>query len=128
MVTAGVDDLPCFTAFLFFGPYSLLKFKIHNFYLYLFVYFFCNIIVIMNLWIPHIKWKKAPGMPNNISAVSRHVRQLNRWQVTLLFCFNYSHVLPINHRYIQKIVRATILQSMNVRVQSENYGKFPLCN
>jgi len=30
--------------------------------------------------------------------------QLNHWQVMLSFCFNYSHVLPVNHRYIQRIV------------------------
>jgi len=34
MITARVDDLPCFTAF--FVLWSLLKFKIHNFYLYLY--------------------------------------------------------------------------------------------
>jgi len=31
MVTAGVGDLPCFTAFLFFGPYSNLKFIIFTY-------------------------------------------------------------------------------------------------
>jgi len=31
MVIAGVDDLPCFTAFLFFGPYSNLKFIIFTY-------------------------------------------------------------------------------------------------
>jgi len=38
--------------------------------------------------------------------------QFNHWQVTLLFLFNYSHVLPVNHRYVQRIVRATSPQSM----------------
>jgi len=61
MVTAEVNDFPCFTAFLFFGPYSNLKFII---FIYTCVYFFFvyNIIVLMNLWIPCIKRKKAPGI------------------------------------------------------------------
>ena len=40
--------------------------------------------------------------------------QLNHWQVTLSFCFNYSHVLSVNHHYIQRIVQATSPLSMNV--------------
>ena len=45
---------------------------------------------------------------------SRHAPWLNHWQVTLTFCFNYSHVLPVNHCYIQRIVWATNPQSMYV--------------
>ena len=66
----------------------------------------------MNLWIYHIKRKKAPDIPYNIIAISRHTPQLNHWQVMLLFCLNYSHVLPVKHRYVQRIVQATSPQSM----------------
>jgi len=62
-----------------------------------------------------IKRKKMPGILYNINAVSRRAPQLNHWQVTLLFRFNYSHVLPVNHCHIQRIVRVTSPQSMNVQ-------------
>jgi len=81
----------------------------------------------MNLQILCIKRKKAPGITNTIIATSRHVPRLNRWQVTLLFYFNYSHALPINHRYIQNTVwKKTGPQNMNVGAQCENYGQFSL--
>jgi len=110
----------------FFVLWSQLKFKIHNFYLYLFVYFFC--IIIYDYWTCGypIKRKKVPGIPYNIIATSWHMPWLNHWQVMLSFCFIYSHVLPVNHRYIQRIVRATNPQSMNVGAWCENCGQFPL--
>ena len=39
---------------------------------------------------------------------------------------NNSHVLPINHHYVQRIVPATSPQSMNVGAWCENYGQLPL--
>ena len=51
---------------------------------------------------PLIKRKKAPGIPYNIIAKSQHAPQRNCWQVSLPFCFNYSHVLPVTHCYIQR--------------------------
>jgi len=35
----------------------------------------------------------------------------------LLFHFNQSHALPVNHYYVQRIARATSPQSMNVGVR-----------
>jgi len=58
--------------------------------------------------------KKAPGIPYNIIATSQCAPRLNHWQVMLPFRFKYSYALPVNHRYIQRIVRATSPQSMNV--------------
>jgi len=75
----------------------------------------------MSLWIPSIKRKKVPDTPYNIIAMLRCAPRLNRWQV---FCFNYSHVLPVNHHYLQRIVRTTSPQSMNVGVWCKIYRQF----
>jgi len=37
-----------------------------------------------------------------------------------------SHVLPIKHHYLQRIVQAASPQSMNVGAWCENFGQFPL--
>ena len=67
----------------------------------------------MSLWIPH---QKKEGARHAIQHYCRVMTcsPTNHWQVTLPFCFNYSHVFPINHCYVQRIVRVTSPQSMNV--------------
>jgi len=142
-----VGDLPCFTAFLFFGPYLNFKFTI---YTYAFLFFghysnlkfiiftytclvtiFCNIIVLMNLWIPRIKRKKAPNILNIIVAIELSMLPRHDVHLDLIadeFCFHYSDVLPVNHRYIQRIVRATSPRSMNVGAQCKNCKQFSLQN
>jgi len=68
----------------------------------------------MNLWIPHQKKEGARHTMQPYCRVLRHVPCLNHWQITLLFHFNYSHVLSVKHHYVQRIVRATCPQSINV--------------
>ena len=77
----------------------------------------------MNLWIVHQKKEdsKHTSIPCKIIATSWWVPRLNHWQVTLPFRFNYSRVLPVNHRYVQRI-RTTNPQSMNVGACCENYN------
>ena len=58
-----------------------------------------------------IKRKKVPAYHTTLLP---HHAQLNHWQIMLSFLFNNSHLHPVNHRYAQRIVRATGPQSMNV--------------
>jgi len=44
--------------------------------------------------------------------------------LTLSFCFNYSHVLPVNYCYLQSIVQATNPQSMNVGGMAQKLWTF----
>ena len=77
---------------LLFVLWFLLKFKIHNFHLYFFVYFFCCKFMTNEPVDTASEGKKAPGIPYNIIAASRRTPRLNHWKVTLPFCFSYSHV------------------------------------
>ena len=52
------------------------------------------------------------------SIIARHDAHTN-----LIADNNYSHVLLVNHYYVQRIVRTISPQSMNVGVQCENYKK-----
>jgi len=82
----------------------------------------------MNLWwIPHQKKEGARHTIQHYYCIMTCPPRHNHRQAMLPFRFNYSHVLPINLRYVQKIVRATSPQSMNVGVWLENYGQFLLC-
>ena len=56
-----------------------------------------------------------------------HTTLLSYHKAHLPFRFDYSHVLPVNHHYVQRIVPATSPQSMNVGAWFENYGQFLLC-
>ena len=64
--------------------------------------------------------KIQQSQPRITEYSSPHLADYERGQtlveVTLLFRFNYSHVLPVNHdhRYVQRMVQATSPQSMNV--------------
>jgi len=80
----------------------------------------------VNLWILH---QKKQGARHTLQHYYRIMTRTstNHWQVTLPFCFNCSHILPVNHHYVQRIVQATGPQSMNVGTWCKNYWQFLLC-
>ena len=67
---------------------------------------FVTYLRLISLWIPHQKKEDTKHTIRHIT-MSQSALQLDYWQVTLLFRFN-------NHCYVQRIVRATSPQSMNV--------------
>ena len=117
------------TAFLFFGPYSNLKFLIFT-YTCSFT-FFCNIIyAIMNLWIPY---QKEEGARHTMQHHCRVTRPHNTCSDLITDKLHYCFVSIIAMFFLLTIVtykgqfqqQVHDCRSMNVGVWCENHRQFP---
>jgi len=73
----------------------------------------------MSLWIPHQK-KEGTRHQGILCSITAHY-------ATVFALITCSHVFAVNHHYMQRIVWATSVQSMNGGgVVQKNYGQFPL--
>ena len=92
----------------FFSMIPIIKLKIPNFALHLFLYFFCNIIMTGEPTGTASKERIAPELMFSSKRASQVSNTASKVQWPLRFAFSY--IQPITLRYMQKTVEEVPLQ------------------